>query len=513
MQQATFSRRWFIGGAAAFGAFSGCRFMRAPHDFASGRPNLRFGVVSDIHIANAVSCPEPVHGRGNAKTFRHTLEWFRDQGADGVVIAGDMADQGLVAQLEAVAETWRAVFPDDRAPDGRKVEKLFVYGNHDMGGLPYAKGGANALCRALKGKTDAEYAPHMIITDPKAVWEKVFDEAYEPIWSKEVNGYRFVGAHWLTEGCRGKDEKFNDRIGDFYAENGGSFDPALPFFHIQHPHPKDTCYGPWAWGRDIGNSTQALSAFPNAVAFSGHSHYSLTDERSVWQGAFTSVGTSSLMYNAYAYEEFEDGYENTRANGKDGWRVDARKFSPVLNGLDCRQGMLWSVYDDCLTVRRREFLSDLDLGPDWVLPLPAAEAKPFAFAERAKKLGVPQFAPDAKLEIVRTKARNRGGQSRDKKQSVPAASQDVVELRIPPVKADPSARVNRYTVTAFGADGKSLTKRILAEGFHHGLKHPRAAGMTPCRLAVADLPSGAVTIRVSPENSFGVAGKPLLGIL
>ena len=111
-----FSRRWFIGGMASFGAFGGCRFF-AGRGFASGTPNLRFGVVSDIHITK-VGEGENMEAWGNNLTFRHTLEWFRDQNVDAVMIAGDMADNGMVEQMEAVAQAWYAVFPGDRYPDG-----------------------------------------------------------------------------------------------------------------------------------------------------------------------------------------------------------------------------------------------------------------------------------------------------------------------------------------------------------------------------------------------------------
>ena len=67
---------------------------------------------------------------------------------------------------------------------------------------------------------------------------------------------------------------------------------------------------------------------------------------------------------------------------------------------DCRQGMLWSVYDDHIVVKRREFLSNLDIGEEWVMPLPSAEPRPFAFAEHAKKMNAPQFPADAALEIT-----------------------------------------------------------------------------------------------------------------
>ena len=48
---ANISRRWFIGGLASFGAFGGNRIFRAhAGTFAQGRPNVTFGVVSDVHV-------------------------------------------------------------------------------------------------------------------------------------------------------------------------------------------------------------------------------------------------------------------------------------------------------------------------------------------------------------------------------------------------------------------------------------------------------------------------------
>ena len=85
-------RQFFIGGAAAtgvFGAFGGNRFFAAAGFKADGAPKLRFGVVSDIHITK-VGADEKMEGWGNNLTFKHTLEWFRSQNVDAVVIAGDM---------------------------------------------------------------------------------------------------------------------------------------------------------------------------------------------------------------------------------------------------------------------------------------------------------------------------------------------------------------------------------------------------------------------------------------
>lgn len=495
------SRRRSIGAAASFGAFQGCRFAAVPGFRKDGKPNLAFGVVSDLHIDHAARSGEFSAGWGNELTFLHTLEWFRNQGVDAVVIAGDMTENGFVDQLQVVADAWNQVFPGNRAPDGRPVEKLFVYGNHDVCGTQ---------CKAwywfegLEAPSEAELAKRLIETDIKKSWEKVFEEAYEPIWRKTVKGYDFVGVHWISEPCKGFDEAFNDGIAEYYATR--RFDPARPFFHIQHPHLKDTVYGSWAWGRDTGLATQALAAHPNAIAFSGHSHYSITDERSIWQGAFTSVGTGSLRYTGLTFGEREGGFENSGAPGPDAWRVNAKKMLGVYENGDCRQGMLWRVYDDCVTVRKREFLSDLDLGDDWVLPLPSAEPKPFSFVQHAKKTGAPQFPKGAKLLVRHGMSMNRGGSGGD--ESIPAVRQKTVHVEIPAALAERGARAHSYRVTARSASGE-VVKHVLATGYNHALEHRKATSCSECQFAFAELPKGPITFSVVPLNCFGKAGEPL----
>ena len=67
-------RNFFIGGCAgALGAFGGSRLFAAAGFRAGGKPNVRFGVVSDIHITK-VGEGEQMEAWGNNLTFRHTLE-------------------------------------------------------------------------------------------------------------------------------------------------------------------------------------------------------------------------------------------------------------------------------------------------------------------------------------------------------------------------------------------------------------------------------------------------------
>lgn len=459
-----------------------------------GRPKLRFGVLSDIHIAKETQGDFRQFGYGSSSTFKVALEWFRDAGVDAVVAAGDLADHGWDSGLDIVSKVWYEVFPEDRAPDGRPVEKVFVYGNHDMG--PYYGSG---YARKWPDRADA-IRLHAIRSDPGGCWKRAFHEDYARLSVKTVRGYAFFGGQWdYTQ----KGDPFA-QIGEHLSAHGHELDPRLPFFYVQHPHLKDTCYGSWAWGHDKGAATAALSAYPNAIALSGHSHYTLTDERSIWQGAFTSVGTASTSYVGCPNDEWAPtGYENGSAVGPDAMRLNAAKLSPwdFQNQREC---MLWSVYDDCLVIRRHDLTSGFDLGDDWVLPLPAAEARPFAFLEHARRTRVPRFAADARLKVVRAKAKTRGGNSG--KDVCPSAEKDVLRVEIPAAVPDRNARLFDCEVIAETADGKKVVKRVMASGFSAPAEDPRVLRPTVCNFDLDEL-DAPIKVKVKPRNSFGLSGR------
>lgn len=354
---AELTRKEFLMGASACGALRPWRAFGASAP-AALRPDLSIGVISDIHVRAGA-------GKFGTEHLVKALTWFRDRGADGVIIAGDMADDGLVSQLQLVADSWNTVFPS-----GCGVEKLFVYGNHDIEGLSYNS--------SLKPPPE-----DIIATDRAAAWEKVFGETYEPIWKKTVKGYTFIGAHWFSwKGVPEIERYMQDHAGELHGDK--------PFFYIQHPHPVGTCHGPWAWGRDEGFATRALSDFPNAVAISGHSHHPLVDERCIWQGAFTSIGASSLRYVEPVF-----GRENSGPSAT----ADLKQMPPI-DMFSEKQGMLIFVYDDRMVIERRDFANDGKLGEDWVVPVPARSDSPLDFDVRAAAAKPPQFPEGAKVSVV-----------------------------------------------------------------------------------------------------------------
>lgn len=488
------TRRFFIGGTAAFsaaavsGGWKGMLAATAP----TGAPNLRLGVISDVHISRLANSPSEEIAANVEITLERTLRYFRDQRVDGVVIAGDLSDWGHDEGLAAVATAWYRVFPDDRAPDGSPVEKIFIYGNHE--------------CYSSLGEYTKKLFPteelrkqHVLRLDMGGFWKKYFHEDYSRLYEKEIKGYRFLGCHWDCWSAKGD---CHSLIVEYLKKNGGQLDPKRPFFYVQHPSLKNTCNGPWAWNHDYGVATAALTPYPNAIAISGHTHYSLTDERSFWQEAFTSINAGSLSYTGLASDSNPPaGYENGGSPDKDAARIDAAKMLPNAGGnlRDCRQGMVWEVFDDVMVIRRREFVSGMSLGPDIVMPLAIPAAKPFAFANRAKSFRAPEFAADAVLTVERVKAKNRG-----KKEF------DAVKLTVPPVKPDAKARAFEMDFTAEGSDGVKKTKRVAVKGFNHALGHKRTLPPTVCVFSQEELPAGPVKFSAIPRNCFGTCGHPLV---
>lgn len=487
------TRRWFIGGATAFGASVFTRAFAEASDFGTRAPgNLRFGVLSDIHIACSLKDGHVI--RSMPERVRRALEFFRDHSVDAVAICGDLASFGTKGELQELAKAWNATFPDGRRPDGAPVEKLFIMGNHDWEGWSYNKF-AERFISPDRMKTD------VLRANIPGVWRSVFDEDFGQFRVKTVKGYEFVLAHWMgnpdvKRNCRGRNEDCLPGVREFYAKR--TFDPNRPFFHLQHPMPKGTCFAPFGWGQDNGDSGAALAAFPNAIALSGHSHYPLADERAIWQGAFTSVSCGTLaspsngplcagLAAASADEAFS--LENSLRKGV------TTAMAVVEGNADGTCGMIVDVTAEATRFTRLELPRGVVLGPDWVVPSAAAEARPFAYAARAKKAVAPEFPSDA---VAKATLKSSEGKQ-------------VVSIAFPPATAVAKARVYDYEITVVSPDGKRLLRHVLAPGYNVAADHPHAKIDPHCELAADTIPDVAsCRFEIRPRECFGHAGRPLL---
>ena len=484
------SRRSFLECMACFAAG---RAFAAPHGmFGGGSPELVFAAVSDVHIVH------PKHSAAcGTQVFERALKWYTGQGVDAVMIAGDLADSGIDEELEMLGAAWRKMVPGNKAPDGRHVEKIFVTGNHDYEAWNYGGGVAKKV-----HPDPADLEKHKIVSHYPESWQSAFDEKYEPIYMKDVRGYKFIGSHWTD----GRGRQWGDRLRALVAERGGELKGGKPFFYVQHPHLRGTVCNVKSGVVDDGVTVKILSEYPNAVAFSGHSHWAITDERSIWQGGFTAVNLGCLRRTGFCRTvNARGGYENWRTPGTrgkakspEGVAANGAKAMPQYSGATrCHHGSLVKVYSDRIVIERLEFTNMTHVADDWVIPL-ASTQRPYDYKVRAEQAVAPQFAQGAKLSVERVEAKNRAGKT------VAA-----VKLSFPAANAAKGARPFDYKIEIAGKDGKNIFRSVLAQGVELGVGSAEAKGPSECTLALETLPAGPLTFKVFPGECFGRLGDPI----
>ena len=489
-------RRQFLKGLAAtlgFGALGGYgRLFAAPPGWKPGhKPKLVFGVISDTHLISSRRMREEmmwtrtrhpfINEKGSPdKYLVSALEYFRERNVDAVMHCGDMADQGLVSEMEWTAAAWRRVFPGNRAPDGHEIVKLFVTGNHDVEGM----------WRVQRDYPDAaERARRMLNTDMAGHWERIWGEPFEDVWHKEVKGCHFFGRNF------GEENKA--KFAQLLAAANARFrlgEGTRPFFIASH-----TGYA----GRVNKEYRKSLQAnLANAVAFFGHHHWSLANWNRVYFDIRSDVPEIQCPPCSCSF--------GAPLKDSDSYIVPVRIEETAQVGM-ARQGLVVSVFDDCVLFERRDFnIPGGSLGAKWVMPLDwkrIGYEHPLSKGELNKVIGKPQFPKGAKLTIELSRAETQRRREGEDENSAPAR----LRVRIPLADGNPDSRVYAYEIVVVGDAGMpKLRKAIYACGCNLASGTEPDGGATTLEIPKSELPPGKeLTFAVRPLSSLGTAGKAI----
>lgn len=446
--------------ALGFAALGGGPLLSAPLGWKHrGKANLVFGVLADTHFR---ADGDWRRGLKSDRFFVAALEYFRSRNVDAVVHCGDMADRGLVNELQLHADAWCRVFPQNKAPDGHTVEKLFVTGNHD------AQGWNKNMDWAKFVPDESEWPDKILKMDIARHWERIWGEKYEPVWHKRVKGCDFFGMHWI-ENSHGEGEAALMRLIDESVASSN------PFFFITHNITHGTFNG-------------AIKKHPGAFGLWGHWHLSAANWNTI---VMLNDSTPGVQCPACPSWWREDG---KWMGGGDGGITKA-PLDSKLQGGKWEQGLVVSVYDDMLVIERREFGEGGSLGADWVMPV-GKTPHPFAKEELKKIIGEPQFSKSGKLRV----------------ESVMLESgEEAVKISIPLADGNPDSRVYAYEVVVVGEAGSQrLFKAVYAAGCNMGVGHEPDGGVTTLEIPRSELPPGkSLTVAVRPLTSLGTYGRAI----
>ena len=484
---ASISRRGFLALAGAFAAAPGWAAEKL------GVPSLKLGVISDIHIYGTRTFPYKArpnrHTQGETVMFEKVMRFYDAATVDGVLIAGDLTENGVDTQLQLVVDVWNRVFPGNKGADGRPVEKLFIYGNHDaQKGLIFNKP-LLAQFRKRLGSDEAFEAyrrDHGLLPREKEAWERLFGEAWSPVIHKTLKGHHFFLANW------GHEHEANA----LFARELPKIGTETPFFYVQHAPVRGTCWGAHAIDPASAALKAVLGRYPNAIAVTGHNHFPLTDERNVWQEEFTAMGASTL-----AYASPPQGRENS---GPKQGRGGAEKQMPILwQTSECKQGMVLSMYRDRMLLERRDFWNDCPVGDDWIVPLPARPGGEMSHATRAPKMEAPVFEKGAEVTMSAAKGKER--ESGRTVRQIVASFPGALERR--------HGKVFDYVVSVEAEKGTAPVpvKRVVSTLFHLPAE-VAASRRVPqqCAFALHELPEKTrFRFVVRAADSFGNESAPV----
>ena len=397
-------------------------------------PVLRFAVASDVHIKDSGSDAEEAQLE---KLFEVSYRHSRSIGSsykalDAVIFAGDFTDLGTLTSMNK----FKSIVDDNLKSE---TQALVSLGNHEF------------------------------FTDPQNT-----EERYKSVFNTEVDEHLVIqGFHFIKLSPNG--ESFSEEKLRWLSEEleKAALDtPDLPIFVVQHQHVKGTVYGSTGWGVD--GLYDILSKYPQVVDFSGHSHFPIQDERSLWQGDFTAIGTGTLSYIEMGLNGVSSDY--VFPHGKHGdyelWKRTGDSDYAVFQIVEC---------DKNGNIR----LTGYDLISDTVLfekriDSPSDKSCFITNETKAVTTSVPEFSEGSACQINESE----NGE---------------ILLAIPQALSD--AYIESYRAEVY-SDGK-LIKTYYALSGQIFTPHPETI-----HIRITGLEKGReYTVRIYAVNAYGVAGK------
>jgi hypothetical protein len=318
---------------------------------------LKFAAISDTHIQGTNGTPS-----NKLASALDQLNSMANGFLDAVLISGDLTDYGMSAQIVEL----KRVF-DNSKVDLTKTRLVFAIGNHEYfhsqidsvawtGGYMFRDVFGN---EAYNGATDAE----------------ITAGDYHTV----VNGYDFIAVNCTryNGGIKYADSDINWL--KIQLAQAAANHPGKPIFVSSHPNITGTNLGSNEGAYWNGSDLYDIfKDYPQVIFFCGHLHFPEQDERSIWQGDFTTVSVGSTYYCSNHSTDDETG--NTFVDITSGFETD--------DALKTSQGLFVEVdKNNNVRINRLDFANKEEIKKPWLIPSPKEDKSHLLYYTPAQEAG------------------------------------------------------------------------------------------------------------------------------
>lgn len=386
---------------------------------------LRMGVTSDLQYGRASQDSSLSSLAYAGKKFKNAVNQIIEKAGgldklDVLLINGDITHNSTASEWQAFVADLEEVIPS-----GSHTKVLMLRGNHDA-----------------KPNLQSNFTKYL------ADYDSMYANANNIV---EVNGYRFVLVGQDTQ--RSNDEAssyeyihspetiswFETAMAEAAQESEGK-----PIFVGMHPAAYGTVFGgqPVTGTRSGAAATSSywgtsellptLNKYSNAITFSGHSHWDMANEMSIYQENFTALNTGAVnnMEIPDCYDEsFQPKRFGSNENESTGFYIEVNT-------------------DNEVTVHRVDFNRECEIRTPWVIN--AADKDSWTYT-KDRDTTAPYFDEDAEVtveNITQTGAKINFTQAKD-------ADSNAVRYQMDLVNNDTGATDATYSISSYywqGAD-------------------------------------------------------------
>lgn len=265
-------------------------------------------------------------------------------------MAGDITNGGEIINYLYFKEIYFSVYENTKRPI-----LISIMGNHDYLDDTFSKIGNQK--KFIKYMNSYPFSHYLINNYNFIFW------SYSFIRKKNSKKEEYSWLKSRIENAR----KYINKVGD-------------PIFIISHIPPLETIYG--SENIFLGDKVlyDILKNYPEVISISGHSHYSLKNIKSIWQGNFTALNIQSI-----SYIELD--------------RIYCNYLDVVKSSVNDSMGLIAYLNEDNVIFDRIQFSSEEILEERWNINFPMNTSNFIYKFEKMNKKIKPIFIDKNRIEI------------------------------------------------------------------------------------------------------------------